>query len=72
MYIHIYIYIFRKALLFRFLRSRGGECERGEVEQWRGFALAQCPPPFFNSLRENGVPDSTPKNTVKKYSPHWH
>ena len=25
-------YRFRKALLFRSLRSRGGECERGEVE----------------------------------------
>ena len=31
-------YIFRKALLFRFLRSRGGECERGEVERSNGYA----------------------------------
>ena len=65
-------YRFRKALLVRLLRSRGGECERGGVEQYKTFARAHGPPPFWYPFRENGVPDSTSKNTVKKYSPHWH
>ena len=65
----MYIYIFRKALLFRLLRSRGEECEEGEVEQSSGFARGLGPPTFWSLFGENGVPDSTSKNTVKKYSP---
>ena len=56
---------FRKALLVRFLRSRGGECERGEVEQCKGIALAHGPPPFWNPFRENGVQTRLQKTLLK-------
>ena len=44
--LYIYIYIFRKALLFRSLRSREEECEEGEVEQLRADPPVMGPLPF--------------------------
>ena len=60
---HRLIYIYSgKLCLYGLLRSRGGECERGEVEQYCGFAPLTGPLPFespFAKMESRIAPQKT-------------